>query len=143
MTYMSSWIPVDLKKISGLEASGSVVQTLVAPSPYDVPDAISVETDPERNSIIIRFRYLEPEKTDARPVRKDLIFHVGHRTQRLYAIEAIASNVRKVDALRKVLFDAISAVAAYVPTQQRRENFKAAKRAVESKSDELVRVAVG
>jgi hypothetical protein len=137
-----AWIPVDPKRIAGLETSGHGVQTVTAPSPYDVPDAVSVETDTERNSITIRFRYLEPEKTDAWPIRKNLIFHVGHRTRRLYAIEATTSNVRKVEALKKVLVEAMNALVANVPAL-RRENFKAAKRAVESKSDELVRVAVG
>jgi hypothetical protein len=141
MSSAPPWIPLDERQLDEFVTSSNAgVQTRLAPSPYDVPEAISVETDAARNTIMLRFRYLEPERTDAVKIRAGLAFHVGHRTKRLYAIEMQVTNVRKIDAIRKAIYEASQAVLHYVPGD-RRVNFKLARKAVENSADELAKVA--
>jgi len=144
MTAMEErWIPCNVRRFQAPKATLYGVQSFVGPSPYDVPEAISVATDQTRNLLVISFRYLEPEKTEAVPIRKGVVFHVGHRTRRIYAIEISATNVKKREALEKAVGEAVEAVSRYTPDRiQRRENFKAAKQAVENNADQLVRFAV-
>lgn len=140
-TGSAAWIPIDQKALRDYHTSRvGGVETVTAPSPYDLPDAVAVESDPARNVFIVRFRYLEPERTDRVEIRKDIAFHVGHFTRRLYAVEVAVQNVRKFEALRRGLEDATDAIASHVP-QQRKANFRAAREAVQSSADELVRVA--
>jgi hypothetical protein len=141
MTTGAAWIPIDPKVLRDYHTSRSGgVETVTAPSPYDLPDAVAVETDGGRNVVTIRFRYLEPERTDRVVIRKDITFHVGRFTQRLYAIEIAVNNVRKLDAVRRGFEDALEAIASHVP-RTRKANFRAAREAVENSADELVRVA--
>ena len=139
-TTSAAWIPIDPKVLHEYHRSRSGgVETVTAPSPYDLPDAVAVETDAERNVVTIRFRYLEPERTESIAVRKDITFEVGRSTKRLYAVEISVQNVRKVDAVRRGLTVALDAIMMHVPNRARTANFRAAREAVENSADELAR----
>lgn len=137
----AAWIPIDPKVLREHHTSRTGgVETITAPSPYDLPDAVAVESDAARNVITVRFHYLEPERTDRVQIRKDITFHVGKSTKRLYAIEISVPNVRKLDAVRRGFEEALEAIASHVP-RTRKANFRAAREAVESSADELARAA--
>jgi hypothetical protein len=137
-----TWIPIDRKQIRDYQTSHSEggVETMFAPSPYDLPDAVAVDSDVTTGSVWIRFHYLEPERTEAYPVRKDITFYIGRHSRRLYAVEISVNNVRKIDAVRRAFQDAVSVMAANVP-QHRKANFRAAREAVENSTEALVRAA--
>jgi hypothetical protein len=89
---------------------------------------------------MVRFHYLEPERTESVPIRKNIAFHVGKWTKRLYAVEITVQNVKKLDAVRRGFEEALDAIASYVPPT-RKANFKAAREAVANSAEELARVA--
>lgn len=139
----ATWIPIDPKLIHyGTTSKSGGVETFLAPSPYDLPDAVSVESDADRGLVTIRFRYLEPERADRQMVRKDMAFYVGRYTQRLHGIEMTITNVKKIDAIKRAIQEAISVIASNIPAKARRANYRAARDVVESTADELARYAI-
>jgi hypothetical protein len=136
-----NWIPIDPKNLRVEQRTDTGgVQTIYAPSPYDLPDAIAIETDSIKRTLTIRFRYIENDRIKMEVVRKDVSFLIGRASGRLYGIEVVVSNPRKADVLRRAIEEGLRVVSNNAP-RERKSNFRAAKDAVASTTDALVRQA--
>jgi len=150
---MMEWIELKPRKLNQRRIQNfNGVEVEVFLSPYDVPDAMRGEIDPETNNFIVRFRYMgcdEPQEKLERKRSQDHVWlHLGRNTGRLYAVEADlkALNTNAIQLAMQIpdaLEGAIDWLSANTTSRSARQgNYSVAKRAMASQKDRLYRELV-
>jgi len=145
---VATWIPLTWGQnqlpLPGRETSvAGQVQTVKAPSPYDLPDAVGIAADTRRHTLRIFFRYLDSERTQPQIARRDLVFHVGINSGRLWQIEFNNVDPTRVESIRAALDGGLDTLEAQAPRVAKRKwNFVAAREATRSSAEQLARAAV-
>lgn len=118
-------------------------------SPYDVPEAVRGFYNEKKEQFIIEFKYLGEEGLEKRVMDQYVTLRVGKNSKRLYVIEIDVKGLRarqfsnvsvKVtfkDEVQEEIEQALTGLLQKPPSTLRRENYKLAKDALQSKRHEL------
>jgi len=146
---MSDWIPVP-EGIAERPLAHSVrgVEINVFMSPYDVPQFVRGSMDEDLDRFIVEFRYLGEEPLRREEKDEHIALRVGKNSGRLYGIEVnvhalrvnqVQLNVLVPAVVKKAIDDVVRESRRHPkrPQLDRRENFEAAREAIDGARQEI------